>query len=125
MSIASDDHRLTPQLTSVQFPALDEMKEGRGEIRLDFDAALPPGGRNRRLTIENHHQNRISAYVVNCLVPRDPSIHISAQTRNYTQSRYQLDYIQTGKPLVLPFFSLSLVGLILFTRLMVLHRRHA
>ena len=71
------------------------MKEGRGEIQLDFTAALPRGGRNRKLTFENHHLRGISVYQVNCLVPRDPDIRIAAQNRNYSQSLYTLEYVQT------------------------------
>ena len=46
--------------------------------------------------IENRHESRIAAYQVNCLVPRDPDIRIVAQNRNYSQSHYELDYVQTG-----------------------------
>lgn len=95
LSLTVDGHRLTPQLISIEFPAVGEMKEGRGEIELDFSADLPPGGRRRKLTIENHHESGISVYQVNCLVPSDPNIRIAAQKRNYTQSLYQLDYEQT------------------------------
>jgi len=33
---------------------------------------------------------------VNCLVPRDPDIRILAQNRNYSQSFYELDFVQAG-----------------------------
>lgn len=72
------------------------MQGGLGEIQLEFDADLPPGGPNRTLIFENHHQSRIGAYLVNCLVPNDPAIQIRAQHRNYQQSFYQLDYAQAG-----------------------------
>ncbi len=70
------------------------MREGRGEIQLEFNADVPSGGPNRRLIFENHHQRRIAAYLVNCLVPRDLDIRVTAQNRNYRQSFYQLDYVQ-------------------------------
>jgi hypothetical protein len=95
LTLEIDGHRLALQLVSVRFPTTDEMREGNGEIQLDYGADLPVGGRNRKLTLENHHQSRISAYQVNCLVPRDPSIRIMAQDRNYSQSLYRLDYQQT------------------------------
>jgi len=96
LSVAIDGHRLRPRLVSMQFPAMEEMKEGRGEIRIEFDAELPRSGGNRKLTIENRHQSRIAAYQVNCLVSRDPDIRIAAQKRNYSQSVYELDYEQSG-----------------------------
>lgn len=102
LSLAIDGQRLSPRLIALRFPAMDEMKEGRGEIQLDFNADLPLGSRNRELTFENHHQPRISAYQVNVLVPRDPNIRIAAQDRNYTQSRYRLEYVQTGAGSVTP-----------------------
>ena len=98
LSLTIDGHALTPRLISEQFPAIGEMKEGRGEIQLDFSAELPRGGRNRKLTLENHHRPGISAYQVNCLVPRDSDIRIAAQKRNYSQSHYELEYVQADMP---------------------------
>jgi hypothetical protein len=95
LSLSIDGHRLTPQLVSIGFPSTGEMKEGRGEIQLDFSADLHRGARSRKLVFENRHQNPISAYQVNCLVPRSPNIRIAAQERNYTQSLYRLEYEQT------------------------------
>jgi hypothetical protein len=46
--------------------------------------------------LENHHQSRISAYLVNCLVPKDKDIQIQVQNRNENQSFYQLEYHQSG-----------------------------
>lgn len=93
LSIAIDGHPLRPRLLSVQFPSIEEMKEGRGEIRIDFEAGFPVGGATRKLTLENHHQSRIAAYQVNCLVPRSPAIRILAQNRNYSQSFYELEFM--------------------------------
>jgi hypothetical protein len=70
------------------------MKEGLGEIRLVFEVELPPGGANRRFNLENHHLKSMSVYQVNCLVPRNPQIRILAQKRNYSQSSYELDFVQ-------------------------------
>lgn len=92
---------------------------------------MPPGGRNRRLTFENHHQNRIAAYQVNCLVPRDPEIQIVAQNRDYSQSLYQLDYLQkdfrSEASLFLAWWSgdgiwLAAVAILLFARFALVWR---
>jgi hydrogenase/urease accessory protein HupE len=96
LSLEIDGSPLQVRLVSSMFPKLEEMKEGIGDILLNFEAGLPQGGLNRRLTFENHHLSAISVYLVNCLVPSDPSIHVTAQGRNYDQSFYQLDYSQTG-----------------------------
>lgn len=95
LSLTLDGHRLALRLLSLRFPGVDEMKEGRGEIQFAFEADLPRGGRNRKLTIENHHDSRISVYQVNCLAPGDPHIRIEAQNRNYSQSHYELEYEDT------------------------------
>jgi hypothetical protein len=97
LSITSDATYVTSRLLSIRFPTVEEMKAGTGAIQLDFAVDLPPGGRKRRLTIESHHESRISAYLVNCLVPKDPAIRIASQSRNYSQSVYSVEYEQTGE----------------------------
>jgi hypothetical protein len=123
LSWSIDGHRLSPRWTSIRFPSTDEMKEGQGEIQIDVRADLPPGGRTRALTFENHHQPRISIYQVNSLVPADPHLRIAAQDRNYSQSHYRLDYeqtdVSTGRP------SFAWLGLILIAPLALLLRQRA
>jgi len=96
LSLSVDGARLRLALVSVKFPALEEMREGLGEIQIDFRASVPAGGANRTLVFENHHQSAIAAYLVNALVPRDPAIRLVAQTRSENQSTYRLDYTQEG-----------------------------
>ena len=96
ISLKIDSEPLETQLRFMRFPAIEEMKEGRGEIQIEFEAKLPSGGSRRRLVLENFHEDRISVYQVNCLVPRDPDIRILAQNRNYSQSFYQLEFVQAG-----------------------------
>jgi hypothetical protein len=97
LSLAIDGRPLTPHLTSAAFPAIGDMKEGRGEIRIAFSADLPRGGASRKLTFENDNQTKISVYQVNVLVPRDPDIRIMSQNRNYSQSVYELNFEQADK----------------------------
>jgi hypothetical protein len=130
LSMAIDGHRLTPELVFMHFPSLDEMKNGRGEIRLDFSIELRRGGRNRIFTLENHHQSRISVYQVNVLVPRDPDIQIAAQDRNYVQSVYRLRYTQSGAGSEAASFPswadagwLGVAALVLFARPVFLWRK--
>ncbi len=98
LSLSIDGRPLKPRLVSVEVAGAGEMKEGLGEIQITFSADVPPGSRaNRTLIFENHHQSRIAAYLVNCLVPRDKAVRITAQNRNEDQSFYQLDYVQAGR----------------------------
>ncbi len=96
LSLSIDGHHLQPHILSFTFPSIPEVKEGIGEIQIEFTSTLPRGGENRTLILENHHQSRISAYLVNCLVPRDKAIRVVAQKRNEMQSFYQLEYVQSG-----------------------------
>ena len=96
LTLGIDGVRVKPQLLSVEFPALDQMAVGLGDIRIEITAALPAGHADRKLVFENHHQSAISAYLVNCLVPQDPAIEILTQRRNESQSFYELDFSQRG-----------------------------
>ncbi|HEY2589918.1 MAG TPA: hypothetical protein VGI81_29510 [Tepidisphaeraceae bacterium] len=96
LSLTLDGNRLPLRLVSSTFATIEEMKEGLGDIVLNVDAEVPPGGANRTLVFENQHQSRIAVYMVNCLLPDDPDIRVIAQSRNYEQSFYQLDYVQAG-----------------------------
>ena len=96
VSLRVDGGRLTFRLVSSKFPAIDELQEGRGAIQIDLDATIPRGGRERTLAFENDHMTKIGVYLVNGLVPTDPDIHYRLQSRNYEQSRYQLEYVQAG-----------------------------
>src|SRR5579872_497630 len=133
LSLTIDGHPLTPRLRSMRFPDIAEMKEGLGAIRIEFQADLPVGGSRRRLVFENRHQSRLGAYLVNCLVPDDPGIRIAAQNRNYTQSVYQVDYVQTGAGSggIFPTWWsgdriwLAAVALLLFARLAFLWRQRS
>jgi hypothetical protein len=96
LSLTVDGSRLRPKLVSATFPEIEQMREGLGEIQIEFTADMPRGGPNRRLIVENHHQSGTGAYLVNCLVPQDKDIRIVGQARNEQQSFYQLDYVQDG-----------------------------
>ena len=133
LSLTIDGRPLTLRLLSIHFPTIEEMKDGLGEIRIEFSADLPFGGGSRTLILENHHEPRMAAYQVNCLVPRDPNIRIVAQDRNYSQSHYQLEYEQAGvasSELFLAALSgdrawLGAVALLLLTRFTWLWRQRA
>src|SRR4051794_27731265 len=63
MSLSVDNSPLEPRLVSVNFPSVQAIKEGTGEIQIELNADLPQGRDvNRKLVLENHHQEPISAY---------------------------------------------------------------
>jgi hypothetical protein len=96
LSLTVDGQTLAPRLSSVSFPAPADMKEGTGEIHIDFAADLPAGGSHRTLVIQNHHEPRMSVYLMNCLVPQERGIQIIAQNRNQNQSYYRVKYVRSG-----------------------------
>ncbi|HVW08653.1 MAG TPA: hypothetical protein VHC90_08725 [Bryobacteraceae bacterium] len=96
LALSVDGRAVTPLLVSVRFPEVEEMREGRGEIRIALTGAMPGGRGRRTLTIENRHLTGISVYQVNALVPRDPELRIVAQRRNYTQTRYEVEFTEPG-----------------------------
>jgi hypothetical protein len=97
LSITLNDTRLSPRFISVEFPALAQMKEGLGEIHLEFTVDLPRSGTNRSLRLANRHHSQIAVYQVNSLVSRDPDIRIGSLRRDSTQSIFELEYTQVDR----------------------------
>jgi len=95
LSLSADGEGLKPGLVSADFPTIEQMREGIGEIHIACEAGLPDGGIDRRLVLESHNQDTATVYLVNCLVPRDPDIRIDAQKRNEDQTHYELDFART------------------------------
>lgn len=126
LSLVVDGRRLGLQLVSMSFPGVNEMKEGLGEIQIEFRAEGLNEVRDHQLVFENRHQRRISAYLVNCLVPRDPDIRVTGQSRNYDQSLYHLNYEQGGvRSRTMSWAWLGLVAMRLSGRLVLLGVRSA
>jgi HupE / UreJ protein len=96
LSLTIDGKGLKPKLVSANFPQVQEMRDGVGEIHIDYTAELPSGGPDRKLVLENHNQTQRAVYLVNALASSDPAIGIVAQKRNAVQSTYELDYTQAG-----------------------------
>ena len=124
LKLTLDTEALPLHLATLKFPAIEDMKEGRGEIRIEYEADLPTGGGDRKLTLENHHQTRISAYQVNCLISTDPDIKLGSQIRNYSQSSYELNFkeagVQHGRGIGTPMW---IVGLGLFALITLLRQQ--
>jgi len=96
LSLAVDGQRVPLRVVSSQASTTEAMRYGLGEIRLELAGEVPRGAGPRRLVFENHHRSGIAAYLVNALVPTDPAIRITAQDRNYDQSFYRVDYVQSA-----------------------------
>ena len=99
LSITLDGKRVQPVLLSWSFPEPAQMREGLGEIHIEYAIGYTPdwpsGGRDRSLILTNHHLNGTSVYLMNVLVPQSPGVQVLAQKRNQLQSVYELHYRQT------------------------------
>jgi hypothetical protein len=84
--------RAIPDVVSIDFPSVDLMREGLGEVQLTFRVPVSTRNARQKFVLENRHQRGISAYLVNCLKPRDGSLRIVSQHRSADQSRYELNY---------------------------------
>lgn len=93
VSLKIDGELSAIRFVRASFPEMEEMKQGRGYMQVEFEASLPRGSRNRKLVFSDQHAPDISAYLVNCLVPRDHDIRITDQKRNFPQSVYQVNYV--------------------------------
>jgi hypothetical protein len=100
LSITLDGRSVRPVLLSWNFPDPPDMREGLGEIHIEYalpyPADLPRHAGNRSLILTNHHLNSTSVYLMNVLVPQDHATHILSQKRNEQQSLYELDYQQSA-----------------------------
>jgi hypothetical protein len=74
-------------------PAPADLRSGSGIIRAEFTAAPGPLARGlHRLTLENWHLPMASAYLFNAARPNSPSVRISRQTRNDSQSEGAIEF---------------------------------
>lgn len=95
LSLSIDGQTVTPRLDSWSIPDASQLRDGLGEIHLEYHVDLPPAtAANRILVLANRHLNQSSVYLVNVEVPRERDFRIVDQKRNPGQSVYELDYQQ-------------------------------
>lgn len=94
------DGRPAPlHLVDAAFPSPPQLAAGLGDMQLAFKAMVPVSRAPHQLIFLNQHQPALAAYLVNCLLPRQPGVQVLSQTRNYTQSRYELTFsTMSGAP---------------------------
>ena len=95
LSISIDGKAAKLQLDSWVIPDASRLRDGLGEIHIEYHVDLAPGTTsNRTLILSNHHLNDASVYLVNVEVPQERDLRILDQKRNVRQSVYELDYEQ-------------------------------
>ncbi len=78
-------------LIRIEIPAIDEIRNGLGTIRLRAEGRIEVGAGRHRVSIFNNHRPDASVYMVNALVPDDPGVHIVSQTRDRRQQAFHLE----------------------------------
>ncbi len=97
LSITIDGKSLKAQLDASTFPYVSQLRDGLGEISIQYHVDLPASNdASRRLILANRHLNAGSVYLVNVEIPQAPGLSIVGQKRNSQQSLYELDYLQSG-----------------------------
>lgn len=94
LQLEEDGRMLSLHLLSATFPSIDLMKQGTGEIELTFSSKLSNSRGEQLLTFANHHRSDISVYLVNSLVPQDKGLALGSQSRNQSQSFYQVTFTE-------------------------------
>ena len=88
-----DEKALTLSLVDVTFPSPLEIRSGVGVIRIKATVPVGPlAASNHTLSLTNVHLPSISVYMVNALIPKDPAIKVTKQTRDDLQKDYRLDF---------------------------------
>ncbi len=102
LTLQDNGQPLPLTLVEKEFPAVDQMQEGSGTMRLIARAILeqPVGGKHS-LYFRNDHQTNLSVYVVNALLP-PAGIQITSQHRDELQREFQLEALWSGTTQQMP-----------------------
>ncbi|HEY0201657.1 MAG TPA: hypothetical protein VGC24_08190, partial [Burkholderiaceae bacterium] len=92
LSFEADGRPLPLQPVSSAYPPAETMRQGLGDIALTFRAELSNGDGAHQLMLVQRHQHERTVYLVNALLPQDPTIQVVGQQRSADQSSYRLDY---------------------------------
>lgn len=87
------DHAYLPlKLSDYVFPSVEKLRAGSGMINLHLtaQAVLEPG--THQLRYNNQGVGPDTVYLVNALLPHNPTIHIQSQKRSSNQAVYDLDF---------------------------------
>lgn len=87
--------QLVPTLQTAAFPSVAEMQGGTGVLDMQFVMHVTTQNGLNHLTYINNAYSPETVWLVNCLVPQDPTLHILKQIRSQNQSHYTLDFTIT------------------------------
>jgi nickel/cobalt transporter (NicO) family protein len=94
MTLRLDDRPCRLELVASRFPIQADLTSGSGPIHLQARAAIPPTGTGRhRVFFRNVHEQQMSVYLINALVPLDRAITIASQRRDPRQTQLTIGYL--------------------------------
>ena len=92
LSVAIDGAAARPSVVAWRFPSLASMRDGLGEIVVDFAVAPLPGPGEHTVVLTNRRRIGPTVDLANVVVPRDPAVRIDGQRRSADQSVYAINY---------------------------------
>jgi hypothetical protein len=88
-----DDRVSLIELIALEFPTVEQLRNGRGDIHLELRVKLPSWYTPTAVfRLENRHYPGIAGYQVNCLASTKPEVLIGPQKRNASQSVYEVAF---------------------------------
>jgi len=112
LTITLDGRDIVLQLTRIDAPSIDEMREGMGNIQLRATGRVNAGPGTRRLYLQNRHLPAASVYMVNALMPDDRAITVVSQRRDPQQSSATIAYeMGPGRIAQATWLSIGAIGL--------------
>ena len=109
LSLTVDGRPVPVRLVGSTFPPVAAVRDGTGDVVLNFDAAVPAAA-GHHVVLENRHRPTASVYLVNCLVPDDAGLRVTGQDRSYDQSVFRLDYAESATPAPAPAAAAAAAG---------------
>jgi len=93
LSLDVDGQHRALTLDGYTLPALADMRNGEGIIRLRASARTPrTAAGQHNLAFANRHRSDIGAYLINALMPADERIRITAQSRDTLQNEFRMEF---------------------------------
>lgn len=97
LTVRLDGQALASKLSRSFFPQPGELRGGLGIIQIEYAVAIEAlVAGPHRLTLENRHLKKISAFLLNAAKPRAPTIQITRQQRQEDQSSGEIDFTFSG-----------------------------
>ncbi len=91
VAVAIDGRAMQPTASRWTFPPAAAMRDGTGEIVVEWTVAMPAGTGDRAVVVTNRHRRDGVVYLANTLVPNDPDVRVVGERRDARQSRYEVD----------------------------------